>query len=168
MVVVVAVAVVVVVVVPIVIERLEKKIEERPSMLRAYPHMLSCRSEDEFINNSYVPSLFALFWNRSVRMKMRERERIRRNGKKKIAHPIADARGCNEFCRLACTSLSAAGGHDWSKTENEEMEEKRNLFGSVHIQKAICLTNKKRDSYMYFIYMIQYICLFSFFSIKIS
>jgi hypothetical protein len=51
----------------------------------------------------------------------RESEREEEKGRKKIVHPIADARGCGEFCRLVCTSLYGAGGHDWSKTENEQI-----------------------------------------------
>lgn len=53
-------------------------------------------------------------------MEGRERER-KRTEEKKIVHPIADARGRGEFCRLACTSLYRASGHDWSKTENEQI-----------------------------------------------
>jgi len=50
----------------------------------------------------------------------RERERGR-EWKKKIVHPIGDARGRGEFCRLACRSMYRASGHDWSKTENEQI-----------------------------------------------
>jgi hypothetical protein len=59
---------------------------------------------------------------RTERERTREREREwKRREEKKIVHPIVDARGCGEFCRLACTSLYRASGHDWSKTENEQI-----------------------------------------------
>ncbi len=41
--------------------------------------------------------------------------------KKKIVHPIVDTRTYRNLCRLACMSLYVAGGHDWSKTQNEHI-----------------------------------------------
>jgi hypothetical protein len=59
-----------------------------------------------------------------------------RKKEKKIVHPIGDTRGCRKFWRLACMSLYAAGGHDWSKTENEHIE-KRSALSSVYIYQLL-------------------------------
>jgi hypothetical protein len=95
--------------------------------------------------------------------RQREKERKTRE-EKKIVHPIADARGRGKFCRLACTSLYGAGGHDWSKTEIEQIWRKEIRSAQCTYIK-FCLTNKKerRNPYVYFMYDVKY--LFIFFSI---
>jgi hypothetical protein len=61
-------------------------------------------TEDEFISNSYFfPCSFGF-------------QTLENGKRKKIGHPIVDARGRRKFCRLVYMSLYAAGGHDWSKT----------------------------------------------------
>ena len=112
----------------------------------------SCRSWDEFISNSYFSSSFAFFFffffclpgsgGRDDGTRNREREGTR---KKKIVHPIADARGRSEFCRLACAGPSDAGGHDWSKTENKQIEKRETHSAHCTLIKS-CSTNRKQTT----------------------
>ena len=116
------------VVVVIRVEQEEKKTNNY-ACKHPHTHLSSCRSWDEsllvvavtFLSLVRVFLFFLgseLFIRRKKRRKKRAEEE---NGRRKIVHPIGDARGCGEFCRLACTSLYDALGHDWSKTENEQI-----------------------------------------------
>lgn len=79
----------------VIVDRLESERKRKRPSLR---HRCGARSEDELISNSYF---------------------LLRRGRK-IVHPIIGAEREKEriACRLVCTRLDDAGGHDWSKTEN--------------------------------------------------
>ena len=67
----------------------------------------------------------SLVWDQQVAKEKKktrdiEGEEEEKGREKKIVHPIGDARGCSEFCRLACRNLYRAAGHDWSKTEKKK------------------------------------------------
>lgn len=105
--------------------------DERRKKRRLFLPFLSLpRSSDELISNSYFSSSFFFFFS-SVSPDgsdfVEERRRTRKRREKKIVHPIGDARGCSEFCRLACSSLQHASGHDWSKTANERRNDESTI-----------------------------------------
>jgi hypothetical protein len=96
-------------------EKNERACCKHPHICRRVDHRMSLLVAATFLSRS-------LFLDQTLEKEKRDRDREKgREEKKKIVHPIADARGRGEFCRLACTSLYDAGGHDWSKTENEQI-----------------------------------------------
>jgi len=90
----------------VIVDRLEKN--ER--IYDPLTYIYVARSWDEFISNSYF--FFLLFAD------ARERKKRKKKKKKSFTTQSLLSGGSRIFCRLACTSLYDAGGHDWSKTEN--------------------------------------------------
>ncbi len=90
----------------VIVDRLEKN--ER--IYDPLTYIYVARSWDEFISNSYF--FFPLVRRRSRKEKEKEKK------KKSFTTQSLLSGGSRIFCRLACTSLYDAGGHDWSKTEN--------------------------------------------------
>jgi hypothetical protein len=50
-----------------------------------------------------------------------EREKEKKKKKKKSFIQSLMPEDAENFCRLACISLYPAGGHHWSKTENDHI-----------------------------------------------
>jgi hypothetical protein len=103
----------------------EKRRERKKATKYAckHPHIHHCvdHKMSLLVTATFLPRSQCFFWIRNLRKKKKKEKERKRMEEKKIVHPIADARGRGEFCRLACTSLYRAGGHDWSKTENEQI-----------------------------------------------